>query len=162
MIRSEGKRGKRWVFLVLTLLWMLVIFMMSSQSADDSTATSIHVGETIGEYFVPGYREWPPEEQVEFAVNIDHPVRKAAHATEYTILGILLFLTCRDSFGMNLKDSFKTAFLAGVFYAATDEFHQLFVPGRAGMISDVLLDSIGVLLGCLLIRALHRVFCIIT
>ena len=31
-----------------------------------------------------------------------------------------------------------------VCYAATDEFHQLFVPGRAGMVTDVLIDSIGV------------------
>ena len=111
---------------------------------------------------MPGYREWSTEEQIKFAETIDHPVRKAAHATEYTILGILLFMACRDSFEMNLKASFRTAFSVGTVYAATDEFHQLFVSGRAGMISDVLLDSMGVLLGCLGIYALHRVFRSIT
>ena len=40
-----------------------------------------------------------------------------------------------------------TAFPLGVLYAASDEFHQLFVPGRAGRVSDVLIDSSGVLLG---------------
>nr|MCR5008896.1 VanZ family protein [Oribacterium sp.] len=125
MIGKIGNGRKRWVFPVLALLWMLVIFLMSSQPADDSTETSLRVGETIGKVFVPGYAKWSPEEQIEFAENIDHPVRKAAHATEYTILGILLFMTCRESFGMNLKASFKNAFLAGTAYAATDEFHQL-------------------------------------
>ena len=32
-------------------------------------------------------------------------------------------------------------------YAATDEFHQLFVPGRSGQLSDVILDSAGALAG---------------
>ncbi len=158
MIREVNMSSRRWTFLVLTLLWMLVIFLMSSQPADDSTEMSLYVGETIGKVFVPGYTGWSPEEQIEFAEHIDHPVRKAAHATEYTVLGILLFMTCRSSFGMNLKGSFRTAFLTGTIYAATDEFHQLFVPGRAGMISDVLIDSMGVLFGCLVIYALYKVF----
>ena len=38
---------------------------------------------------------------------------------------------------------------AGTFYAGTDEFHQLFVPGRSGQITDVILDSCGVLTGVL-------------
>ena len=156
------KSRKRWIFPMLTVLWMLFIFLMSSQAADDSTETSLHVGETIGTVFVEGYREWPKEKQVEFAISIDHPVRKAAHATEYTVLGILLFMTCRESFGMNLKAAFKNAFLAGAAYAVTDEFHQLFVPGRAGMITDVLIDSMGVMFGSFLISVLHRVFRTIT
>lgn len=155
--KDHNKSRKRCFFPVLVLLWMLAIFLMSSQPADDSTETSLRVGEAIGKIFVPGYIGWSEEAQLEFAENIDHPVRKAAHATEYTILGILLFMTCRESFGMNLKASFKNAFLAGTAYAATDEFHQLFVPGRAGMISDVLIDSLGVLFGCLLVTALCRI-----
>ncbi|WP_049895961.1 VanZ family protein [Oribacterium sp. NK2B42] len=154
---DHNKSRKRCFFPVLVLLWMLAIFLMSSQPADDSTETSLRVGEAIGKIFVPGYIGWSEEAQLEFAENIDHPVRKAAHATEYTILGILLFMTCRESFGMNLKASFKNAFLAGTAYAATDEFHQLFVPGRAGMVSDVLIDSLGVLFGCLLVSALCRI-----
>ena len=35
-------------------------------------------------------------------------------------------------------------------YAATDEFHQIFVPGRAGMLTDVMIDSSGALAGILL------------
>ena len=37
-------------------------------------------------------------------------------------------------------------------YAVTDEFHQLFVPGRSGQMTDVMIDSGGALVGLL---ALH-------
>ena len=38
------------------------------------------------------------------------------------------------------------AWIITVLYACTDEIHQLFVPGRAGMVTDVMIDSIGVTL----------------
>ena len=43
--------------------------------------------------------------------------------------------------------AFLLALAAGIIYAATDEFHQTFVPGRAGRISDVCIDTCGVLIG---------------
>ncbi|WP_165044636.1 VanZ family protein [Adlercreutzia sp. ZJ138] len=36
---------------------------------------------------------------------------------------------------------------ASTLYAATDEFHQMFVPGRACMATDVLIDSTGAVVG---------------
>ena len=48
---------------------------------------------------------------------------------------------------MSLFRRGTTAFLATSLYAASDEFHQLFVPGRAGLVSDALIDSLGALLG---------------
>ena len=37
--------------------------------------------------------------------------------------------------------------LIAALYAASDEIHQLFVPGRSGQLSDVILDSAGTLAG---------------
>ena len=34
-----------------------------------------------------------------------------------------------------------------LFYAVTDEFHQSFVPGRGSLVSDVLVDFGGTLIG---------------
>ena len=48
-------------------------------------------------------------------------------------------------------------FIAGALYAVSDELHQLLVAGRAGMLTDVLLDSSGVLTGVLLITAIFLV-----
>lgn len=42
-----------------------------------------------------------------------------------------------------------------VLYAASDELHQYFVPGRAALVGDVVIDALGILPGvagvCLLV-----------
>jgi VanZ family protein len=73
----------------------------------------------------------------------DMLLRKAAHMTEYAILGALLV----RALGRELP-----AFLAGVAYAVTDEIHQHFVEGRHAAAIDVALDSVGVAVGIYLLR----------
>jgi VanZ family protein len=68
----------------------------------------------------------------------DTPLRKAAHLSEYAVLGALLVRAVRRP---------APAWLAGVAYAASDEFHQHFVSGRNGNAVDVAIDAAGVLLG---------------
>ena len=81
-------------------------------------------------------------------------VRKLAHISEYFVLVLLSI----NYFKECIKKPIGISVIFSILYACSDEFHQLFVPGRAGMISDVILDSTGVLLGCLGVYALHRVF----
>jgi len=77
----------------------------------------------------------------------DLVLRKAAHATEYAILGALLLRALgRDAL----------AFLAGVAYALSDELHQHFVPGRQAAPLDVAIDAIGVAAGIVLSRRALR------
>ena len=107
------------------------------------------------------------EEQNAFAEKVDHPVRKTAHAAEYAVLGLLTAGAYIG--GWNLLRAFKVNYKKTVnvrdgrekmsisrgivipwwvittAYAGTDELHQLFVPGRSGQVSDVLLDSAGAL-----------------
>lgn len=146
---SERRRRKAArVCFLLSLLWMIFIFMMSQQNADTSTETSLRAGTLVAELVVPGYRDWTAAEQRALAVQIDYPVRKLAHASEYTVLGILYSLSVLSVSAVpKRKKLLCTAFPLGVLYAMSDEFHQLFVPGRAGRVSDVLIDSSGVLLG---------------
>ena len=44
------------------------------------------------------------------------------------------------------KSLFVIVILFSIFYGITDEIHQYFVPGRSASISDVGLDSIGIML----------------
>ena len=74
----------------------------------------------------------------------DYVLRKAAHVTEYAVLGALLARALRERAG--------AAFALGVAYAATDELHQHFVPGRHGTPFDLLFDAVGVALGVALYR----------
>jgi VanZ family protein len=74
----------------------------------------------------------------------DYVLRKIAHVTEYAILGALLARALPE----------LGAFWVGVAYAASDEVHQHFVPGRHGALLDLGIDATGVLLGILLLRTL--------
>ena len=76
----------------------------------------------------------------------DLVLRKAAHLTEYAVLGFLLARAVAD----------VPAVALGVAYAATDEVHQSFVRGREGTPRDVAIDAVGVLAGVLLCRVARR------
>ena len=134
---------------------MTVIFCFSAQPANVSTGTSLRVGMTIGKMSVPDFSKLPKEEQMDYAKKIEFPVRKMAYATEYAILGCLLTNLCLT---FPMRKAYMWGWLMGSAYAATDEFHQLFVPGRSGQMTDVMLDSVGCLAGCLLI---YLILCIV-
>ena len=67
-------------------------------------------------------------------------LRKLAHAVEFAILGALLVRAFRHAWA---------AIALGAAYAASDELHQHFVPGRQAALTDVVIDSIGVAVGVL-------------
>jgi VanZ family protein len=77
----------------------------------------------------------------------DTILRKGAHVAEYAILGLLLLRAVGRE---------APAFLLGVAYAVTDEFHQRFVSGRHASPVDVAIDSTGVLVGILVLAATKR------
>jgi VanZ family protein len=104
---------------ILVLGWMTVIYVFSAQA---------HSGEIT--------------EAVLGAANLI--VRKTAHMTEYCILYVLLrhALVVTDA-----RRSSFWPFLIATVYAMTDEYHQIFVPGRSATVSDVLIDSFGACAG---------------
>jgi VanZ family protein len=77
----------------------------------------------------------------------DLVLRKFAHLVEFAILGALL---------ARAVDRVSFAIALGSAYAATDELHQVFVPGRAGTIYDWALDTVGVAVGVLLYVRVRR------
>lgn len=136
------------VFFVLAVCWMIVIFTFSARNAEQSTGDSTSIGILFGQMFVPGFDEMDEKEQMAFAGMIDHPIRKTAHATEYAVLGFLIAGSYDDRTKKRLR-LILVPLLAGALYAVSDEIHQMFVPGRSCQISDMLLDSCGVLVGSL-------------
>jgi VanZ family protein len=76
----------------------------------------------------------------------DLVLRKLAHAAEYAILGALLVRALGRP---------GLAFALGTLYAASDEVHQAFVPGRMGSLVDVAIDAIGVACGIVLWQRLR-------
>ncbi len=153
------------IIIIFTVLWMGVIFAFSSRPADVSAKDSHAIGMAIGAFIVPDFEQLSAEEQLAFAEKVDHPVRKTAHATEYAILGWLMFLLCsswtgNDRKGLRVVWLTLLPWLISTIYAASDEFHQTFVQGRSGQVSDVCLDSMGALVGVVIgLYVLYRVNC---
>ena len=75
----------------------------------------------------------------------DLVLRKVAHAAEYAVLGFLLLRALGRE---------TAALVVGIAYAASDELHQHFVPGRQASVLDVLVDSVGVAAGVVAFKAL--------
>lgn len=75
--------------------------------------------------------------------------RKGAHVFEYLIL-TLLGMRMLKYFNKPLGKSIAYAALISLIYAASDEFHQLFVYGREGKLSDVGIDFIGIIMALLI------------
>lgn len=132
---------------LLLLTWMAVIFLYSARTADVSTQDSHRIGSLVADAVQRiSQEDWSDREQLVFVEGIDFYVRKAAHLTEYAVLGALL-VSCMQGFGIVAPRLFWYALAAGILYAASDELHQYFVPGRACQLRDMAIDGIGVGLG---------------
>ena len=90
-----------------------------------------------------------------------HLVRKLAHFCEYLLEGFLLML-CMRVYSRHPLRHITVPMLGGVLTALTDETIQLYSPGRSSQVTDVWLDSVGVLAGILaalvLMALLHLLF----
>jgi len=125
------------------IAWMVFIFLMST-SVGGSVHTNSALDTFLAHYFPQWNRTltWPQRDALHFYL------RKLAHVAEYAVLGALAVRALR-----RLRPQFAPApvlWKAWAFatcYAATDEFHQIFVPGRTAKATDVLLDSAGAALG---------------
>ena len=86
-----------------------------------------------------------------------HLVRKLAHFCEYTLEGFLLML-CMRVYTRQYVRHISVPMLAGVLTAMADETIQIYSPGRSSQVTDVWLDSAGVLAG-ILIALVFMVLC---
>jgi VanZ family protein len=116
------------------LLWAVVISGLSTQGFSS---------EHTGHYIVPFLHWLLPSASPETLELLHHAIRKCAHFTEYFILSLLIFRGIRaGEKGWHLRWALATVLI--VFgYAALDEFHQSFVPGRQAAFTDVLIDASG-------------------
>lgn len=82
-----------------------------------------------------------PGAQVSANGLVDFLAHKIIHLLEYGILGLL----ARRAFG-----GWPQALIFTVLYGVSDEWHQLFIPGRQGRVRDVVIDAVGSGLGVFL------------
>ena len=141
---------------ILALFWMCIIFAFSAQEKEESSEVSEAISYRMVNSTGILFHLHLDEEQIrEIAGTIENTVRKAAHMTEYGILSILFYIWLgKWQFGVRKRGILSIVLSA--LYACSDEFHQLFVPGRAGMVRDVLIDSAGAILGILVFLGVKK------
>lgn len=128
---------KQFKFLIPAIIWMLFIFTMSHTIGTVSSQQSNFIADIIAQYLKIDYNL------------LTFIIRKTAHMSEYAILLLLLY------FGITKINIYKYSLSISLFitfiYACSDEIHQLFIPGRSGQFTDVLIDTSGALIMLLLI-----------
>lgn len=122
------KKLKKWLFLIL---WMLVIFIFSSQ-ANSGEITHDIIGEIINT-------------NSNIIDTLNFLIRKLAHLTEYFILACLTISLLKE-YTKEQKIIIITTIIFCFLYALTDEYHQSLVPGRSSLFKDVLIDTSGSLI----------------
>lgn len=128
---------KKLIKLLLLISWIIVIFMLSNLNGKASTGQS-NILVNIA------YKITHIDKDILIPI-----IRKTAHITEYFILFILVYTNIKE---YKIKDIYKVSILLSVIYALFDEYHQLFINERSGKVTDVLIDSIGIILGYILIK----------
>lgn len=118
------------VFSLLTTAVMVAVFLFSNQSSGESSEISRGLLRKILDIL---------------PFEISHVfIRKAAHFSEFAVLGAMCFSAAL--LGMKAPP-IPAALIISCAYAATDELHQIFIPGRACRFFDLFVDSSGAVCG---------------
>jgi len=137
--------------IIPALLMMYVIFSLSAQDSVESS----NLSREVCKYIVLAYNKMLfkgyDNATLNSLINQIHPyVRKCAHMTEYMVLAMTVSLPLY----VYRVRGFLLAYVSGVFcisFAALDEYHQSFVAGRVSDYHDVLIDSVGIIVGIIII-----------
>lgn len=146
MVKGVGWK-KRLIVLasaILVVMTLITIWRFSAQSSGDSSALSGKLAELVANW--PGVSEIVPVETLEAIL------RKLAHGLVYLVLGVgLTGIMITQRLGLIVM----MVPLIGAMLAALDELHQSFVPGRGPSVWDVGIDTLGVVVGMLLVLFLY-------
>ena len=142
------------VMWILVVSWIMVIFSLSSETAEVSSSRSRELVDKIGKY-------------IKIFSN-EALLRKSAHVFEFLILSLLsyiaIFATKHIQSDVNWNDSKliqmksdNEVYIAFALWvtsltAVADEYHQIFVQGRNSSFFDVFLDLSGAIVLMLIIR----------
>lgn len=138
---------KRWILYIVLCLIVFFIWDNSLQNGGTSDGFSLIFAEWIA----------PIANKLGFHGNIwalNRIIRKLAHLTEFTILGGVLYVVLRRyiEYGTVVK-----TIVVGIVIASLDEFIQLFSLGRSSQLSDVLIDTVGIIIGISVVKLTYYI-----
>ena len=146
----------RIILIILLLCTFFVIFGFSSQDGEASGGLSRNITNKILQ-ISNKYNALGQEEKEQIANKTEKIIRKVAHFSIYTVVGLLLMGLLST---YKIKENWRMilSILLGMIYAVSDEIHQSFIPGRTPQITDIYIDTLGVVLGVLLILLFIKIY----
>jgi VanZ family protein len=168
MPRHPRWKSSKLIVIVIVLLWMGMIFILSSQPYQSQDLKpwlqSVLSFERIPRYLYHIQLKYGGHlisiKTLGLSGFVEFFIRKSAHVTEYAILGVLMFQSLRMIFPRFMGISIISISLC-YLYAVTDEYHQSFVADRTPLFADVLLDTGGAALGIFLYMIFSKLIVII-
>lgn len=156
------------------LFYFLVICIFSAQDGDETGNLSREVAEEVARVVVAVSGDHTEKDIFSLAEFFEHPLRKLAHFSEYAVLGGLFcgcFLPVMGEIRLRTAEQisklpvqkrkknglmrscglYVKCIITVMIFAICDEIHQYFVPGRLASVWDVLLDTSGCTLMCLIL-----------
>lgn len=153
------KKNVRHLLWIPVIAMMFLIFSMSGKQGEESAGMSRQVSIKVIQIKTNVLEEKLEKEELEMqAEKIEYYIRKLAHFSEYALLAIFVLIALRYSAEKKGRKLYLLSEGICILYAAVDEVHQLFVPGRSGMLSDVLIDSAGATTGLALVFIVGCIF----
>lgn len=142
------KKKNRWIW-ILVIAYIAFIFSNSLMSSDLSSSLSTYTARILTA-FLQRFGIAPTD-----FVTFHYYVRKLAHFTEFTGLGLLTAIAIAISPLFHSRTMNFLLFLLAIPFS--DEAIQYFVPGRSPAFRDMLIDCSGILFGGLLGYLLYLV-----
>lgn len=144
---------KKSVLLIIFILWILIIFINSSQTGVNSNAISYKIVRAIARGFEGIGFEPITAIQIK---KLNLIIRKVAHGFQFFVFAIVLrFLF--EHLNIKRENIVFCTLLSVIFFAVGDEFHQLFVSGRTPSVIDVIIDFLGGVFGVISVSILKNI-----
>lgn len=150
-------RLRQIISLMLIMVWMIIVFIFSNQPGDESAHTSGYVTDKICNT-ISQFIEISEESRQNISSVINVIVRKMAHFSIYMLGGMLLMNFASTYKNIKEKKQIIYSILIGIIYAGTDEIHQYFIEGRSCMITDVFIDTLGIITGICAFLILLKIY----
>ena len=139
----------RVILITIIILICNIIFGFSNQDGTQSKGVSGKVARILIE-IQPRYKEIDEIKKEELIEKYQKFVRKGAHFSIYTVLGMSITgLMC--TYKLTNKKRIYISLIFGIVYACSDEIHQIFIEGRSAQVTDVLIDTLGIIFGIIIV-----------
>ncbi len=142
---------KKFIYIILTLIVLISIYYLSSMNNKETNSLSkgivyksIELVEGIN------HKEYDKKSIVN---KLNYPIRKCAHFTLFLLLGVCIFLLLNS---FNISNRFIISIVLCIIFSILDETHQIFTSGRTPLLTDIIIDSFGSVVGILFINRISN------